>query len=54
MEYEATYLEEFLASVESLPNDVRRDFELVSLHFLTVSFTHPNLSPLSPLTDAKS
>ena len=27
---EATYLEEFLISVEGMPNDVRRDFELVS------------------------
>jgi len=24
-----TYLEEFLTSVEGMPNDVRRDFELV-------------------------
>ena len=26
-----TYLEEFLLSLEMLPNDTRRDFELVSI-----------------------
>ena len=26
---EGTYLDDYIASVESLPNDIRRDFELV-------------------------
>jgi len=29
MEYEGTFLEEFLHSLELIPNDVRRDFELI-------------------------
>ena len=29
MEESGTYLEDFLQSVELLPNDVRRDFELM-------------------------
>ena len=28
-ESEGTYLDDFLAAVELLPNDIRRDFELV-------------------------
>lgn len=32
MEDGNTYLEEFLLSLEMIPNDIRRDFELVSLH----------------------
>ena len=29
MDYEGTFLEEFLHSLELIPNDVRRDFELI-------------------------
>ena len=28
-----TYLEDYIMSLETLPNDVRRDFELVSIIF---------------------
>lgn len=33
---ESTYLDDYITSVESLPNDIRRDFELVcnSISFL--------------------
>ena len=40
-----TYLEDYLMSLETLPNDVRRDFELVGIIYLIVRSTRLNLGP---------
>jgi len=39
MDEGGTYLEDFLLSLEMLPNDVRRDFELVRFLLLLLHFS---------------